>query len=157
VTLEALTLPGVDAGVWQRRGRRDPAACALADRHYSRQVVGCGQVGGASRLLVLVTPCERAAWLTAWSKCPDDGLDAYRCTMFRNEGAGLSSTLIRAAVELTVDLWGPPPPDGWVTWVDRAKIAPTNRPGGCFLHAGWHLDPDWVPDRRRPSIVRLRL
>lgn len=39
---------------------------------------------------------------------------------------------------------------------DRAAIAPTDRPGACFLYAGWHVDPDWVADRRRPTIVRLR-
>lgn len=153
----ALTIPGVEAGTWQVRHRFDRAAAALADRHYSRERVGSPQVGGPGYLLVLVTPCERACWITKQhalttrtARALADGLDAYRCAMFRNEGAGLSSDLIRAAVELTERLWGPPPADGWATYVRRDLVRSTN-PGYCFKQAGWTLDRTFV----HPQLVRL--
>jgi hypothetical protein len=83
----ALTLPGLAVGVWQVRGRSDPAAQALADRHYSRKTPGAPWIGPPGRVLVLVTPCEQAVWLTHWPR-PElalDGLDAWRCSLFRNE------------------------------------------------------------------------
>ena len=149
---EALTLPGIEAGVWQIRNRFDPAAAGLADRHYSRRH-SSNQVGGVGRVLVLVTPCERGLWVTKWPLAgqPWDGLDAYRCSYFRNEGAGLASELIIAAMELTIERWGEPPSDGWVTWIDRTKISSAN-PGYCFKQAGWWLDREW----NHPRLVRLR-
>jgi hypothetical protein len=89
----ALTLPGLDSGPWQVRNSSDPAANALADRHYNRQRRGSGQVGPPGRKLVFVTPCERAVWVTHWpyADLALDGMDSWRCSIFRNEGAGLSS------------------------------------------------------------------
>jgi hypothetical protein len=141
---------------WQLRNESDVVANELADRHYSRQTPGCGQVGGPGRRLVLVTSCNRALWLTHYPR-PDlaqDGLDAYRCSIFRNEGAALSSELIVAAMELTEELWGPAP-DAWVTWVDTRKVRSTN-PGYCFMRAGWWRDDDWQPARGRRRKIRLR-
>jgi len=96
-------------------------------------------------------------WLTHWPD-PDkamDGLDCWRCSLFRNEAPAelRSSTLIRAAMDLTASLWpGRPTTDpGWVTWVDPAKIASPN-PGYCFKQAGWTLDRGWS----HPRLVRLR-
>lgn len=153
-----LTLPGVEAGVWQVRDKGDMAAVVLADRHYSRERRGTNQIGGPGHTLVLVTPCERAVWVSkrhaaSMKASPrlSDGLDAYRCTLFRNERAGLSSELIRAAMELTEQLWEPwPAADGWVTWVDRRVVS--NNPGYCFKKAGWWLDREWSHRR----LVRLR-
>lgn len=147
----ALTIPGVEAGVWQVRNRFDAAAAALADRHYCRRH-SSNQVGGVGRVLVLVTPCERALWVTKWPKAgePWDGLDAYRCSYFRNEGAGLSSGLILEAMRLTVERWGDPPAHGWVTWCDKTRIESTN-PGYCFKRAGWILDKTY----RHRRLVRL--
>lgn len=138
--VEALTIPGVESGVWQIRNRFDAAAAALADRHYCRRHAS-PQVGGVGRVLVLVTPCERALWVTKWPKAgePWDGLDAYRCSYFRNEGAGLASDLILDAMRLTIDRWGEPPEDRWVTWVDTRKVESPN-PGYCFKQAGWWRD-----------------
>ncbi len=153
----ALTLPGLAVPTWQVRGKNDPAACALADRHYSRRRPGSGQIGPPGRKLVLVTPCERAVWLTHW---PDaalamDGLDCWRCSIFRNEAPAelLSSHLIRAAMDLTASLWAarPTTTPGWVTWVDPAKVASPN-PGYCFKQAGWTLDRAWW----HPRLIRLR-
>lgn len=161
---EALTIPGVDAGVWQVRGRFSAAAAALADRHYSREVVGSPQVGGPGHVLVLVTPCERAAWISKRhageifevgrprTRTTADGHRGYRCGLFRNEGAGLASDLILAAVELTERLWGPPPESGWLTYVRRDLVASPN-PGYCFKRAGWELDRSYL----HPRLVRLTL
>lgn len=148
-----LTLPGVDAGIWQIRTKNDVAANYLADRHYSRQRPGSGQVGGPGRHLVLVTPCERALWVTMWPYAERslDKLDAYRCTYFRNEGAGLSSDLILEAMRITESMWGYPPTDGWVTWINRKKVA-SSHPGYCFKKAGWWLDREWT----HRHLVRLR-
>jgi hypothetical protein len=144
---------------WLRTGKSDPAALALADRHYSRRRPGSGQVGPPGRKVVLVTACGRALWLSHWpdsDKSPSmDGLDAFRCSIFRNEGAGLSSELIVAAMILTEQAWGAPGPDGWVTWVDTTKVRSTN-PGYCFVCAGWDVDHDWSPARGRRGKIRLR-
>lgn len=142
--------------LWTVRHKSDPAALALADRHYSRRSPGTGQVGPPGRKLVLVTPCERAVWLTHYPK-PElalDELDAYRCSIFRNEGAGLSSELIEAAMLLSEERWGAPPA-GWVTWVDTRHVESAN-PGYCFKMAGWQLDHEWNPARGRRRRVRLR-
>ena len=104
---EALTLPGVDAGVWQVRSRFSAAAASLADRHYSRERVGSRQVGGPGHTLILVTPCERAVWITkrhsltvTTARAVADGLPlgTYRCVLFRNEGARLASELVLEAM-----------------------------------------------------------
>ena len=104
---------------------------------------------------MLVTPCERAVWLTHWPR-PElalDGLDAWRCSLFRNEAPQelLSSSLIQAAMTLTAALWRDRPADGWLTWVDPARIRSAN-PGYCFKQAGWTLDRAWS----HPRLLRLR-
>lgn len=53
--------------------------------------------------------------------------------MFRNEGAGLSSDLIREADSLAWQRW---PVARHFTYVDDSKIQSRN-PGYCFLQAGW--------------------
>jgi hypothetical protein len=150
----ALTIPGLDlVGPWQVRNAFDSAANALADRHYNRQQRGSGQVGPPGRKLVFVTHCERAVWVSHWpyADLALDGLDAWRCTIFRNEGAGLSSELIRAAMNLTALLWRGHPAEGWITWIDRRQVRSTN-PGYCFKQAGWSIDRTW----HHPHLVRLR-
>lgn len=148
--LEALTLPGVDVGPWCVRNCSDPAVLGLAREHYSRQHPDSLKIGPPGRHLVLVTPCQRAVWDSHWTDFPDDGLRAWRCSMFRNEGAGLSSDLILSAMAFTVERWGHAP-DGWVTWVDPAEVQSSN-PGYCFLRAGWWRDRTYKHDR----LIRLR-
>lgn len=156
---EALVL-NVDPVVWQWRNRNDRAIVDLADRHYSRQTPGSKQMGAPADSLAFVTPCQRAGWLSQWTHHPDDGLLALRCAFFRNEGAGLSSELIVAAMRLTEALWPPElfavyPRDGWVTFIEPAKIASPN-PGYCFKVAGWSVDDDWNPARGRRGKIRMR-
>lgn len=160
--MTALVLPGLDVEMpWQVRTRSDRVANAHADRHYSRRTVGAGRVGGNGEALVLVTADESATWVSTWvstwHKYALDGLDAWRCSIFRNEGDVLSSTLIRQAMTTTLEMWGDRVPhrDGWVTFVDVDEIASAN-PGYCFKRAGWWRDKTYTPDRRRRSLIRLR-
>lgn len=150
-------LPLFEPAEWQVRRRSDRAANELADRHYSRRRPGVGRVAGPGRALVLVTGDELATWVTTWPKYNADGLEAYRCSIFRNEGPYLSSDFVVEAMRATEAEWGPPPVDAWVTWVDTAKVgANGSNPGYCFLRAGWWRDRSYAPDRRRSTLIRLR-
>jgi hypothetical protein len=161
--MSALVLPGLEVGapLWQVRKENDQAAVALANRHYPRQNRNGKHVASPGRKLVLVTPCERAVWVTHWPDADKtlDGLDCWRCAIFRNEGAGLSSDLIRVAMALTLQLWDDRPTTvpGWVTFVDRAKVESGN-PGACFYHAGWWWERAWKPKhpKKGTDLIRLR-
>lgn len=117
----------------------DDTARALFDRHYSRRADKPRRPNGAHLLivgpgekLVLLTPCARA--LFAWRRFVDRaGEIGVCCAVFRNEGAGLSSDLIRAADAIADRRW---PGERHYTHVDPAKVRSAN-PGFCFLAAGW--------------------
>ncbi len=149
----ALTLPGIETSTWQVRSKRDSAALAIFDGHYSCQTHPPGEVGPPGRKIVLVSPCERGLWCSHWPKAELtlDHLDAYRCSVYHASGAELASDEIIAAMDWTVSAWGDPPCDGWVTWVDTRKVASAN-PGFCFKRAGWWLDREWS----HRYLVRLR-
>lgn len=124
---------------WQLSYRCDPAARALADRHYNRQSVGAQDFVPPGRCLVLYAP--RAFWVTSWQyivrhRWPG----AWVCSAFRNEGAGLSSDLIREAVAATRWKYGDPPEIGMITFVDASKVRHKRDPGRCFLKAGFEHD-----------------
>lgn len=123
---------------WERVNRRNPFACRMADRHYSRTVIGAPQVGGNARLLILMTPERTALWITSWDKYPKhEWKHAWNCTLFRNESAHLSSDLIREAVAVTRYMWGAVPRDGMITFVDADKTRRKRDPGRCYLRAGF--------------------
>lgn len=123
-------------GPWIITHKGDDSCRRLADRHYSRQTIGHPMFTRPGRNLVLRTAEGNAAWVT-WYGLRDDGLDAFECTLFRNESEHLSSYLIRAAVEAIREEWGPfLPPDGIITYVAANKVRSTN-PGCCFKIAGW--------------------
>lgn len=132
---------------WTLSNRFDPRARELADRHYNRQNPDSPQFVPPGKCLVLVIdpapPVGGAFWI---SHAPDPRFVKHRwpgawvCTAFRNEGAGLSSELIREALAATVDAWGPPPPEGMLTFVDAEKTAPKEVPGWCFRRAGFKQD-----------------
>jgi hypothetical protein len=138
---------------WVRTTRSDPAVRELRSRHYSTFGSTGRTVGPPGRVIVLRTADGRAAWISHHPR-PDlalDGLDAFRCSLFRNEGSLRSSDLIRAAVAITESEWGVAP-DGWVTWVEPRKIA-SRVPGWCFRRAGWRRDRSWS----HPRLLRFRL
>ncbi|WP_409562737.1 hypothetical protein [Hyphomicrobium sp. MC8b] len=72
----------------------------------------------------------RHAWAGAWIN-----------SLFRNEGAGLSSDLIRQAVAATRAHYGDPPVLGMVTFINEAKTASRrskrSAPGECYRRAGF--------------------
>ncbi len=91
------------------------------------------------RTLVLVTPCGRAVWGAIENLDPAGGL-RWRCSIFRNEGAGLSSDLVRAATKRTIGHWVERyglPSEPLTTEVDPGKVRHKRDPGRCFRKAGW--------------------
>lgn len=108
----------------------------MFDRHYSRNRYADGRQPllfvGPGEKLVMVTRCARAIF--AWRRFIDDsGQTGVNCAIFRNEGAGLSSDLIRAADDVADARW---PGERHYTYVDPGRLPGTN-PGYCFLVAGW--------------------
>ena len=118
----------MDEQRWCMSHRADPAALALADRHYNRQKPGTPQFVPPGSCLVLLSDCARAFWVTSapfaeYTKHAWAG--AWICSAFRSEGAGRASDLIRQAVAATLAYYGDPPELGMVTFVDRRKVRPT--------------------------------
>lgn len=84
--------------------------------------------------MALMTPCAKAIFV--WRKfIPMDNQRGVNCSIFRNEGAGRSSDLILAAMDLGWDRW---PGARFFTYVNPRKIKSTN-PGFCFKAAGWRV------------------
>jgi len=114
----------------------DDTGRELYRRHYSRRVYRDGRNPmlflGPGEKLVMLTPCARA--LFAWRRfISNDDQQGINCAVFRNEGAGLSSDLIRAADAIADERW---PGERHYTYVNPRKIRSSN-PGYCFLAAGW--------------------
>lgn len=113
---------------WQLSWRADPAARALADRHYNRQSVGAAQFVPPGRCLVLTTPCERAFWVTSWPHAAyvkHAWAGAWVCSAFRREdGAPPASELIRDAIAATKAYFRDVPFVGMVTFIDRDQVKP---------------------------------
>jgi hypothetical protein len=125
---------------WRLSWRADPAARALADRHYSRQSRHAPQFVPPGRCLVLLSADRSALWVTSWPLAEyarHAWAGAWVCSLFRNEGAALSSALITHAVAHTRAHWPAVPAGGIVTFVDPGKSEPKAVPGWCFLRAGW--------------------
>lgn len=129
----------------------------------------------SGRALVLLTEDRRAVWGTSWPHYATHAwAGAWLCSIFRNEGAGLSSELIREAVAVT-RWWWRTPEGGMVTFVDedatRRGRSRHASPGQCFLHAGFsivgitptrgrivlHLPLERMPDALAPAGAQLRL
>jgi hypothetical protein len=124
---------------WQLSDRADPAARALADRHYNRQSIGAANFVPPGRCIVLRTPEADAFWVTSWPYADyvqHAWAGAWICTAFRNESPHLSSELILEAVAATRYEWCPPDL-GMVTFVDPTKIRHKRDPGRCYLKAGF--------------------
>lgn len=129
--------------LWRMSHRADPEACRIADRHYSRQKIGSPQFVPPGRCLVLMaeTPSGRALWVTSWpfaQYVKHAWAGAWVCSLFRNEGAALSSLLIRQAVAATRAFFGAAPALGIITFVKPSAIRSTN-PGYCYKAAGWRI------------------
>lgn len=123
---------------WTQVRDGNPTARSLFDRHYSRHHYKDGRdqsrfVGPGERI-VLLTPCARA--LFVWRKFISlDNQDGVNCSIFRNEGAGLASQLIKSAMQIAWERW----PDARLyTYVNPRAVGSAN-PGYCFKLAGWKL------------------
>ncbi len=125
------------SGQWVEVRDGDATAAALFDRHYSRNPAARGhpRVAGPGEKMVLLTPCVHAlfVWRQFITKDPSAGPEDVNCAIFRNEDAGLSSDLIRAAMPLAWGKWGP---QRLYTYVNPRRVRSSN-PGCCFLKAGW--------------------
>lgn len=115
----------------------------FAAPHYSRKNPDSSKVGGPGFQLVLTSGDPvRAVWMTTrtlpeFTKHAWPG--AWNNSLFRNDGAGLSSELIRSAIAVTRHEWGEPPEQGLITFVDAGKIRHKRDPGRCYLRAGFRL------------------
>lgn len=121
---------------WMAVKDGDPTARAIFDRHYSRYRYADGRKPklfvGPGEKMVLVTACARALFI--WRKfISGDDQEGVNCAAFRNEGAGLSSDLIRSAMRLAWQRW---PGERLYTYVDPKAVRSPN-PGCCFKKAGW--------------------
>lgn len=127
--------------IWHRSHRAEPAARAVADRHYNRQSIGAQDFMPPGRCCVFYLEAERgpAVWGTSWPFAEyvrHAWGGAWMCSIFRNESGLLSSELIRAAVAATRAHYGEPPELGMVTFVDAGQVRAGN-PGYCYLKAGF--------------------
>ena len=126
--------------IWKKSYRADRQVLPLANRHYNRQSPGSLQFVAPGRCLVFKTECRRAAWVTSWpiaKYVKHAWAGAWINTFFRNEGAGLSSELIREAVGATRTFWHNPPSLGIVTFVDPTRVRHKRDPGRCYRKAGF--------------------
>jgi hypothetical protein len=158
---------------WRLSWRADPAAAAIADRHYNRQKVGSAQFVPPGRCLVLLA--DRALWVSSWplpQYVLHDWPGAWVNSLFRNESAERASDLIREAVAATRSVW-PTLAQGMVSFVDprhtRATYVRGARVCGLvyrragFEHVGftrelglwaWQLLPQRMPE---PQQIPLEL
>lgn len=126
--------------IWSLSHRADPAARAIADRHYNRQHIGATGFVPPGRCLVLLA--DPALWVTSWPFAEfvrHEWAGAWVNSCFRNEGAGLSSDLIREAVAITRWRWPNTPDLGMVTFIDRDKVRHKRDFGRCYRKAGFEV------------------
>lgn len=140
---------------WVASHRFDSEVVPLADRHYNRQKVGSPQFAPPGRCHVLkIGTAEQfrtidtgaAFWVTSWPFAEyvrHAWPGAWICSAFRNEGAGVSSELIREAIVSTAQKWPDIPDEGLISFIDPSKVNP--RPirgrktwGHSWFEAGFH-------------------
>ena len=153
---------------WRESDRFDADALPLADRHYNRQKVGSPQFVPPGRCKVLL--CDKALWVTSWPYAEfvrHRWAGAWVNSLFRNEGAGLSSELILEAIAATRWYWEPPEL-GMVTFVNAEKVRRKRDPGRCYVRAGFNhvgftegglwafqMLPDRMPSKCPPLGVTM--
>jgi hypothetical protein len=158
---------------WTLSHRADRRALLIADRHYNRQKPGTSQFVPLGRCIVLLTPKADALWVSSWPYAQytkHQWVGAWVCSLFRNESQILSSILITEAVATTKFIWGRPPPQGMVTFVNPTKVRKKRDFGRCFRKAGWkvcgktkkgllafRITPEAMPKAVAPRGVQLSL
>lgn len=89
---------------------------------------------------MLVDSSEKAVWVTSWpiaAYVKHAWAGAWVNSLFRNEGAGLSSELIINALYKTCQIWPVPPKEGLITFVNADCVKPKRDPGYCYKMAGF--------------------
>lgn len=141
-------------GQWWYEFRDGDALCrAIYDRHYSRYRYADGRQPklfvGPGEKCVMMTAAGDALWV--WRKFHDaSGQAGVNCSVFRNEGATLSSALILDAEAVAWRRW---PGHRLYTYVNPRLIRSTN-PGACYRAAGWRRCG--VTKRRQLVILEKR-
>lgn len=126
---------------WKFANRAHVPSRKIADRHYNRQKIGTDQFVPPGRCIVLYaeTDTGKAMWTSSWPFAEftkHQWAGAWINSSFRNEGAGLSSDLIREAVAITRGIWDVPSL-GMITFIDRSKVRKKRDFGRCYLRAGF--------------------
>lgn len=129
---------------WMHIKDGDATARTIFDRHYSRYFYADGRKPklfvGPGEKMVLLRADARA--LCVWRKfISGDGQQGVNCAIYRNEGGGVASELLREAMEMAWERW---PGQRFYTYVDPRKVPHTmerSRPvwGWCFYKAGWRF------------------
>lgn len=154
--------------IWQLRNRADPVCRQIADRHYNRQKIGSVQFVPPGRCLVLLANTKNALFVVSWPFAEfvkHAWAGAWINSCFRNEGAGLSSELIRQAISVTRWKWPEIPEIGMITFVDESKVKHKRDPGRCYVKAGFSLvgktksgllafqmKPFEMPEQQKPEV-----
>lgn len=128
--------------LWTISHRCDPKPRELADKHYNRQSVGSKNFVPPGRCLVLYceTATGKAFWVTSYpypEYVKHEWAGALVCSAFRNEGAALSSFLIRQALQITRWKYPDIPDKGMITFVDPRHIKKKKDYGMCYKLAGF--------------------
>lgn len=124
---------------WIVTHRACPIGVKIANRHYNRQNPNSKQFVPPGKCVVLTHSSEKAVWVTSWpiaAYVKHQWAGAWVNSLFRNEGAGLSSELITDAIYRTLQVWPIPPPEGLITFVDADEVRP-GEPGYCYKCAGF--------------------
>lgn len=133
--------------LWLRIRDGDARLMGMYRRHYSRRDVKrprlTRQMIGPGESLALMTPDSRACFVWRLTRYRRDAQTGVECSIFRNEGTELSSTLIKHAVDRAWERW---PGMRLFTFVEPVKLRRINDrhrrirpPGYCFIMAGWIL------------------
>lgn len=131
--------------IWRKAHRFDKQACALADRHYSRQKIGSPQMMPPGSCRVLVATNGKAVFGLSFPKAEyvrHAWPGAWVVSIFRNEEAGpLASSMLREALAIMQTEYDVPLL-GCVSFVDPRKVRGVKERGElvkgfCFKRAGF--------------------
>jgi hypothetical protein len=128
---------------WYESRQNDRWAIDVYVRHYSagknraafNSLLHSGFVGPGEKIVLLT---ENADALFVWRK-EEFGYDkqsGINNSVFRNEGAVLSSVLIAEAVAIAWEKW---PGERLFTFVNGGAVRRKRDVGRCFIRAGWSL------------------
>jgi hypothetical protein len=127
---------------WYPVSSGDRRAYSMFLRHYSARPNRGARKGKnherytppGEHICLMTSFCDA---LFVWVKegIRKDNQSGIYCSVFRNEGKTLSSTLILEAEQFAWERW---PQERLFTYVDAKKVKSSN-PGYCFQMAGWKV------------------